>query len=46
MSEHAADGRHDVDFVLGSWRVHHRRLTDRWDPARLTLRLFAPDTGT
>ena len=25
----AADGRHDFDFFMGNWRVHHRRLKER-----------------
>ncbi len=40
MSEHAADGRHDFDFVLGTWRVRNRRLTERWDPACTTWETF------
>lgn len=37
------DGRHDFDFIHGRWTVHHRRLTDRLDPACDT---WETSTGT
>ena len=31
-AEPITDGRHDFDFIDGSWQVHHRRLTNALDP--------------
>lgn len=29
MAEEIADGRHDFDFWMGTWRIHNRRLRER-----------------
>ena len=36
-----ADGRHDFDFIFGTWTVAHRRLTDHFDPGCDTWETFA-----
>lgn len=32
MTESTAAGAHGLDFVLGRWTVHHRKLADPTDP--------------
>jgi hypothetical protein len=31
-TQQTADGRHDFDFLVGEWHVHHRKLADLGDP--------------
>jgi hypothetical protein len=31
------DGRHDFDFIAGTWHVHSRRLTNALDPVNWVM---------